>query len=71
MLGLIPHAIYVSPMFDNNFLVSFADETFTPRLSKSLQELVEEIEITIESITKWLKKSGLVVNNAKTELCLF
>jgi hypothetical protein len=29
------------------------------------------MEKSLESITKWLKKSGLVVNYTKTELCLF
>ena len=29
------------------------------------------MEKSLESLTKWLKKSGLKVNNNKTELCLF
>jgi hypothetical protein len=29
------------------------------------------MEKAIETITKWLKNSGLIVNEAKTELCLF
>jgi hypothetical protein len=31
-------------------------------------KLIEDIE---KSLTKWLKKSGLKVNETKTELCLF
>jgi hypothetical protein len=33
--------------------------------------MVDNIEKEVESITKWLRKSGLVVNMAKTEVCLF
>jgi hypothetical protein len=51
--------------------VSFADNTFIPKFDTSLPNLIETMEKTIEAITKWLKKSGLVVNEAKTELCLF
>jgi hypothetical protein len=29
------------------------------------------MEKLLESLTKWLKKSGIKVNNNKTELCLF
>jgi hypothetical protein len=29
------------------------------------------MEKTLEAITKWLKKSGMKVNDEKTKLCLF
>ena len=29
------------------------------------------MEKTLEAITKWLKKSGMKVNDEKTELCVF
>ena len=71
ILGPILYAIYVSPMFDKHFLLAFADDTFIPKFNTSLPNLIESMEKTIEAITKWLKKSGLLVNEAKTELCLF
>ena len=71
ILGPILYAIYVSPMFDKHFLLAFADDTFIPKFNTSLPNLIESMEKTIEAITKWLKKSGLIVNEAKTELCLF
>ena len=58
-------------MFDKHFLFAFADDTFIPKFNTSLPNLIESMEKTIEAITKWLKKSGLIVNEAKTELCLF
>ena len=33
--------------------------------------LIEDLEQRLEMIVKWLRHSGLVVNEAKTEVCLF
>ena len=35
-----------------------------------LTELVKEMEKSLEAITKWLKKSGLKVNENRTQICL-
>ena len=37
----------------------------------SLVALIENLERRLEMITKWLRGSGLVVNESKTEICLF
>jgi dsDNA-binding SOS-regulon protein len=52
-------------------MLAFADDIFAPKTNNSTTELIDDMEKTLESITKWLKKSGLVVNDAKTDLCLF
>ena len=39
--------------------------------NKSLPLLVINLEKRLEMITKWLRDSGLVVNESKTEACLF
>ena len=36
-----------------------------------LQLLIEDMERSLEMITKWLRQSGLKVNHAKMEICLF
>jgi hypothetical protein len=51
--------------------LAFADDNFIPSIHYSNGRLIEDMEKALESITKWLKKSGLKVNSAKTELCLF
>jgi hypothetical protein len=51
--------------------LSYADKTFIPKLKHSLQNLIKNIEKSLEEITKWLKDSGLKVNQGKTEICLF
>ncbi len=36
-----------------------------------LSNLIDNLEMELEMIIKWLKDSGLVVNSGKTEICLF
>ena len=42
-----------------------------PRDGSNLAELVHEVEESLEKISKWYSQSGLVVNQSKTEICLF
>jgi hypothetical protein len=42
-----------------------------PKWSKNVQELTRDMEIEIEAIAKWLKQSGLKVNNEKTDIWIF
>jgi hypothetical protein len=39
--------------------------------NRTLDGLIVDMEKELEMIIKWLKDSGLVVNNSKTEMCLF
>ena len=71
ILGPILYAIFVSPLFDLAKLTLFADDNYVIRWNKSLALLVEDIQRSVEAITKWLRQSGLKVNDAKTEVCLF
>ena len=70
-LGPILYAIFVSPLFDLEKLTNYADDNFIIRWGKVMSELIVNMEKSLEAITKWLKKSGLKVNDNKTELCLF
>ena len=36
-----------------------------------LNQLILDMQKKIEAMTKWLRDSGLTVNEAKTECCLF
>lgn len=71
ILGPILYAIYVSPLFDLHNLTNFADDNFIVRWNKQMPELITDLEKSLEAITKWLRGSGLVVNDSKTEFCLF
>ena len=71
ILGPLLYAIYVSPLFDVEYLLTFADDNFIPRFSDNIPSLIVDMEKSLEAITKWLRQSGLVVNKIKTEICIF
>ena len=71
ILGPVLYAIFVSPLFDIQSLINFADDNFCVIWNRDLASLIEDLEQRLEMIVKWLRDSGLVVNEAKTEICLF
>jgi hypothetical protein len=71
ILGPVLYAIYVSPLSDIEFLLTFADDNYIPRFDSSIMKLKTEMQVSLLRITKWLRDSGLSVNKNKTELCLF
>jgi hypothetical protein len=64
------YSIFIAPIFDIENLHAVTDNLFMPRWKASLSNLILEMEKSVEPITKWLRKSGLKVNDGKTELCL-
>ena len=71
ILGPVLYGIFVSPLFDKETFLSYADDTFIPKCNNSLENLILDVEKTLKAITKWLRDSGLKVNQGKTEICLF
>ena len=71
ILGPLLYAIFVSPLFDIADLTNFADDNFVVRWNSSIPGLMVDIGSSLEAIAKWLKGSGLCVNESKTEVCLF
>ena len=71
ILGPILYAIFVSPLFDLAKMTKFADDNFIIKCNKFLPQLIDDMKQCLEMIIKWLKDSGLKVNDAKTEICLF
>lgn len=71
ILGPILYAIYVSPLYDLLKLTTFADDNFIIRWNSCMVALIADMEKDLESMTKWLKDSGLKVNENKTEVCVF
>jgi hypothetical protein len=71
ILGPVLYAIFVSPIFDIADLTAFADDKYVQKLNASLSKLIDDMQKSLEAITKWLKKCGLIVNQGKTEACLF
>ena len=50
---------------------NFADDNFMIEWSLCRVELKTNMENKLKLVTKWLSDSGLKVNKAKTELCIF
>ena len=71
ILSPILYAMFVSPLFDLVDLTLYADDNYIVRWNTVLQLLIDDMCRSLEMITKWLRQSGLKVNDAKTEICLF
>ena len=63
ILGPILCTIYVAPLFD---LFNFAKDNFTLAVSKNKQHAIELLIEKLTLIKKWLKDSGLSINQNKT-----
>ena len=64
-------ALFVSPLFDLTTFFAFADDKQVMEHNKEIGILIINMERRLELMMKWLRQSGLVVNEEKTELCLF
>jgi hypothetical protein len=57
-------ALFASTLWDLIPCLSFADDSYLPKTIKVLQQLIKDMDKSLEAMTKWLKKSGLKVNVA-------
>ncbi len=71
ILGPFLYAVFVSPLFDLTPFHAFADDNQVIAIDKKIEGLKTKMQIQLEMMTRWLKHSGLIVNESKTELCLF
>ena len=71
VLGPILYSLFVSPLLDLEKITLFADDNYILVWNKHKHQLIIDMRKKLENITKWLKDSGLKVNESKTELCLF
>ena len=71
ILGPILYAIFVSPLWDIEPMICYADDNFPTETDKCKIVLKQKIESKLDSIATWLTQSGLKVNEEKTDLCIF
>ena len=72
ILGPVLFAIFMSPLSDIiDNLITFADDNYKICIGRSELEALTQCEMESAKIIKWIKESGLVVNENKTEVCLF
>ncbi len=56
---------------NDGVLVSYADDSYVVMHSKDLEDLKERVSVQIDKHLLWLKHSGMVCNENKTELIVF
>jgi hypothetical protein len=71
IIGPIMFAIFVLSLFDLAVKTKFADENYMELWNSQLSELIINMNKSLECIMKWLKDSGLKVDDTKTKFCLF
>ena len=71
ILGPILYAIFISPLFNIENLTCFADDKYVLVENKEKSVVITHIQQKLKRVIEWLTKSGMKVNEAKTDLCLF
>jgi hypothetical protein len=71
ILGPILYALFIRPLYKITKFTTFADDNYVVKFNKEKKMALEELKKELEKIIKWLKDSGLKVNEKKTELCIF
>ena len=71
ILGPVLYALFIRPLYDIENLTTFADDNYIITINKNKKAALEDLERKLERIVKWLKESGLKVNENKTELTVF
>ena len=71
ILGPVLFSLFVSPVFELQNIVAYADDTYTLTSSRSKENLVTNIGVALTAVTLWFRSSGLKVNEDKTELAIF
>ena len=58
-------------MFELEKAAGFADDNFMVKWNLNLEDCITDVERSAMVIISWLKKSGMIVNESKTECCVF
>ena len=71
ILGPILYALFIRPLYNIEKMTTFADDNYVVVTGDNKETILEELKMKIDRTIKWLKDSGLKVNESKTELCIF
>jgi len=71
VLGPVLFAIFIAPMFKIAQVSSYADDSYLSDKSDDVKSLTRGLSTSATLLTNWFKASGLVVNENKTEFCVF
>jgi hypothetical protein len=71
VLGPVLFSLFIRPVYKIENLTTYADDNYVMRTGHELKDVLQRTQQAIENVSSWLKKSGLKVNEDKTELCVF
>jgi hypothetical protein len=71
VLGPVLFSLFIRPIYDIEDLTTYADDNYVIKESGSLSNTLQQVETSVQNVANWLKNSGLKVNEAKTEMCVF
>ena len=71
ILGPFLYAVFVSPLFEMTDFTAYANDSQVIDSSIDLIPLMQRMEQNIKIMIDLMTKSGLKVNESKTEICLF
>ena len=71
VLGPVLFSIFIRPIYDKEDLTTYAYDNYVIKESGSLLHALKQVESSVQNVANWLKCSGLKVNEAKTEMCVF
>ena len=69
--GLVLFCIFIRPIYDLEDLITYADDNYAGGSDEDLLAAIMMVKTKMEKITTWMTMSGLKINVAKTEICIF
>ena len=70
-LGPILFALFLSPIYDKVNCITYADDNYSIGTGSTIDVTIGKVKKKAEILINWLKKSGMKVNEDKTEFCIF
>lgn len=73
VLGPVIFALCMSPLEEmiSSEIVSYADDSYNSVVEDSKESMVEKLPEMLRKHVMWLRNSGMIVNDSKTELIIF
>ncbi len=71
ILGPIRYALFIRPLYKITKATTFADDNYMVKFNKEKKMALEELKKELEKIIKWLKGSGLKVNEKRQSCAYF
>ena len=71
VLGPVLFCLFIRPLYDIEDLITYADDNYFGESDADMDVATRKLVTRMEIAIRWLTMSGLKINTAKTELCIF